>query len=106
MSLDQVIRNQSRELSQTDVSKFEYEQKVCPTLLEMLALESHGGQKRRRSTVTFYVEGGRLGACVNDRHLGMNMHTSLESLEEAWDAIETALVSGVEKWRPSKRRQI
>lgn len=80
---------------------YEYEKKVCPVLLALMVTETKDGSKRKTTTVTFYADQGRLGCCVHDRHQGAQMHLRLTSLEDVWDEIESALVSGEGRWRKS-----
>jgi hypothetical protein len=60
------------------------------------------GSGRRTSTLTVFVEAGRVKLCLSDRDLNRTAWGTGDTLEDALAGLELALESGSADWRSSK----
>lgn len=78
--------------------------KEYPSLSEHLTDETYDdGQSRERSTLTIFVEDGRIKAALNDRDNKQSMYASSDSLRGVLKLLENALANDKAEFRPWKR---
>lgn len=103
-ALERIRQSQRNSQMLPETTADEYADSECPLLWRMMTTVTENGKLRKRSTVTFYCDDGRLGACVLDRDADMRLHVSLENLEHPWSVIEAALEKKDADWRKARRR--
>lgn len=71
-----------------------------PSIWEYLSTDAWpDGSARQSSTLTIFVEGGRVKVCLSDRENDRSAWASGESLEEAAMSLERALGQDTVEWR-------
>jgi len=73
-----------------------------PALLEWMTLGVLADGPRQTSTLLLFTEEGQWKACLHDRDGGVQLFRSGETVSEALQSVEDALVSGRADWRERK----
>lgn len=77
---------------------------TTPRLVEYLVSDRFAdGKKRQTSTLTLFLESGRVKAALNDRAEGCSLWVTAESVCKALDCLEAALEDGAPDWRYWKK---
>lgn len=72
----------------------------CPGLVEYLSLGRYeDGTPRQPSTITVFIESGRVKLSLNDRDVERSAYVTGEGLEDALKTMERHLVEGKADWR-------
>lgn len=79
--------------------------KDCPLLCAFLTDDKYDdGTKRERSTISIFVEDGKVKAALNDKNVTASLYRSGESILDVVEAIETALrEGGGDEWHVWKK---
>lgn len=76
-----------------------------PALYELLCSSRDAeGKARLAASLSIFVEGGRLKACIADKSTSMVWFTTLDGSRGILEQIESSLVRGAGEWRPRKAR--
>lgn len=77
-----------------------------PAIWEYLTLDTtDDGKERVTSMLCVFVEQGCVKVALQDRHEGLSLWVSSQSIPEALEALETRLQSGDGEWRQSRGSQ-
>lgn len=73
---------------------------VLPATWEYLTADRFAdGKTRELSSVSIFVEGSQVKACLNDKACKRSLYVTGESLETALHALERLLAAGTDAWR-------
>ena len=76
----------------------------CPTVLQYLQNDTYeDGSPRRTSTITLFVEDGRVKACLNDRDNDRTCFVTAESLLDVLDALEVSVLDEGTVWKEGRK---
>lgn len=71
-----------------------------PTLVEYLSCSAwDDGSERERSTLSVFIEEGRVKVCLNDREFERSLYASGDTLAGVLAALEKALAADACEWR-------
>lgn len=72
----------------------------CPRVVEYLTTcRWDDGTPRERSTITLFVEEGKVKAALNDREMKRSLYVSSDTLEDVLGALEEGLADEGADWR-------
>lgn len=74
----------------------------CPTLWEMMTVCRVDGKPRQTSTLSVWVQDGKVTACLNERDTGMALFASGATLDDALEEMELHLLSDSPPWRKQR----
>lgn len=76
----------------------------CPTLWEMMTVSRIDGKPRQPSTMSVWIQDGRVMCCLNERDEGMALFASGATLDDALEEMELHLISDCPPWRKQRSK--
>jgi len=81
------------------LTKADWSAKYPQLVTYLTQTEWEDGKRRQTATLLFFVEGGRLRVCLNDRDCNRSCFLTVASMDDALEALENGLFEDTLTWR-------